>query len=67
MFELVDEVSSRKVQQSQKNIAKQASRTGLRPDGSSAKRLDLSKPPEAMTDEELDAMIAKSGFSPKKR
>lgn len=67
MFELVDEASSRKVQESRTNIAKQASRTGLRPDGSSVKRLDLSKAPQDMTDEELDAMIAKSGLAPKKR
>jgi hypothetical protein len=67
MFELVEETASRKVQQSTRNITKQAANTGLRPDGSSAERLDLSKPPEAMTDKELDAYIAKQGFAPKKR
>jgi len=39
-----------------KNIAKQTATTGLRPDGSSAK-LDLTKDPELMTDEELQARI----------
>lgn len=67
MYELVDEAASHKVERTQANIVKQAARTGLRPDGSSAKRLDLSKAPQAMTDEELDAVIASSGFAPKKR
>lgn len=40
-----------------KNIAKQAATTGLRPDGSSAKRLNLNKAPELMTNEELNAVI----------
>ena len=39
------------------NIAKQAATTGLRPDGSSAKRLNLNQAPENMTDEELYAAI----------
>lgn len=40
-----------------KNIAKQAATTGIRPDGSSARRLDLSKAPEDMTTEELYAAM----------
>lgn len=40
-----------------KNIAKQAATTGLRPDGSSAKRMNLNKPAHQMSDEELDAKI----------
>lgn len=49
------------------NIAKQAASTGLRPDGSSAKRLNLNQEPENMTDEELDASLASMGLAPKKR
>lgn len=40
-----------------KNIAKQAATTGLRPDGSSAKRMNLNKPAHQMSDEELEAKI----------
>ena len=57
IMELVDTVASQKTQKSTKNIARQAAQTGLRPDGSRAKRLDLSKAPEQMSDEELDAFI----------
>lgn len=39
------------------NIAKQAAATGLRPDGSSAKRLNLNQAPENMSIEELYAKI----------
>lgn len=49
-----------------KNVAKQAATTGLRPDGSTAKRLDLNKAPGAMTDEELDAFLAKEGIATKR-
>lgn len=48
-----------------KNIAKQAATTGLRPDGSSAKRMNLNKPAHQMTDEELEAKLAQSGFGTK--
>lgn len=47
--------------QSVKNIAKQAAATGLRPDGGSAKRLNLNKAPQDMTDEELYAAIGNVG------
>ena len=57
-MELVDATAGEKVQRTSKNIAKQAATTGLRPDGSSAKRLNLNQAPEAMSDEELDAIIA---------
>ena len=46
-------IAGRKTAESSKNIAKQVAATGLRPDGSSAKGLDLSKSPKDMTDEEL--------------
>lgn len=43
-----------------KNVAKQAAATGLRPDGSSAKRLNLNQAPENMTMEELYASIGQT-------
>lgn len=59
-FELASALASDKVAASSKNIAKQAASTGLRPDGSSAKTMNLNKAPENMTDEELDAVIAQT-------
>lgn len=59
IMELAGVVASDKTQKSVKNIAKQAAQTGLRPDGSQAKKsLNLNKAPEQMTDEELDAFIS---------
>ena len=66
-FELADEIANTKVANSTRNIAQQAASTGLRPDGSQAKRLNLNKAPEQMSDEELDAIIAQGGLAPKKR
>jgi len=63
-MELVEEIAGQKNAQTVKNVAKQAASTGLRPDGSSAKRLDLTKPPEEMTTEELYAAI---GMKPPKQ
>ena len=57
IMELAERAAGEKVARSSKNIAKQAASTGLRPDGSSAKSLDLSKAPGDMTNEELDAII----------
>lgn len=48
--------------ETKRNIAKQAATTGLRPDGSSAKRLNLNKPAHEMSDEELDAKLKQAGF-----
>lgn len=56
-MELVEETAGQKVAETTQNIARQAATTGLRPDGSSAKRLDLNKAPEDMTMEELYAKI----------
>lgn len=53
-------------QRSVKNITRQAAQTGLRPDGSSAKSLNLNKAPEDMTDEELQAVLKKAGLATKK-
>lgn len=47
-----------------KNVAKQAAQTSLRPDGSSAKRLNLNQAPEDMT---LDELYAKIGQTPPKK
>lgn len=58
VMELATELAGQKVETSRKNIARQAASTGLRPDGSSAKRLNLNQAPEAMSDEELEAVIA---------
>ena len=59
-FELANALASEKTARTTKNIAKQAAATGLRPDGSTAKRLNLDKAPEDMTVEELQAKIAQS-------
>lgn len=58
--ELADELAAQRVERTTENIAKQAAQTGLRPDGSSAKSLNLNKNPEDMTDEELQAVISQS-------
>ena len=57
VMELVDNLATTKTVASGKNIARQAATTGLRPDGSSARSLDLNKQPQDMTDEELSAVI----------
>jgi hypothetical protein len=60
-MELGEVIGSQKAQSAVKNVAKQAAQTGLRPDGSQAKRLDLNKSPDAMSDEELDAFLKQAG------
>lgn len=57
IMELADNVGTTKAANSVKNIAKQAASTGLRPDGSTVKPMDLSKDPQDMTNEELEAAI----------
>ncbi|MCB1712575.1 MAG: hypothetical protein KDH96_08935 [Candidatus Riesia sp.] len=56
-MELVEETAAQKNLKTVKNVAKQAAATGLRPDGSSAKRLNLNQAPEKMSIEELYAAI----------
>lgn len=56
-MELVQETAGQKNAQSVKNITKQAATTGLRPDGSSANRMNLNKDPSEMTTEELYAVL----------
>lgn len=58
IFELAGEIAGEQTEGTRKSIVKQAARTGLRPDGSRAKKMNLNKPPDQMTDEELDAVIA---------
>lgn len=59
-MEFANELASLKNAQTVKNVAKQAATTGLRPDGSSAKRLNLNKQPHDMTTEELYAAIGQT-------
>jgi hypothetical protein len=61
IMELGEVIGAKKAVVAAKNVAKQARSTGLRPDGSSAKRLDLNKAPGQMSDEELDAFLANAG------
>lgn len=56
-IEQAERLASRLNARTVKNVAKQAAQTGLRPDGSSAKSLNLNKAPEEMTNEELQAMV----------
>lgn len=58
VFELANDIAGEKTETSRKRIVKQAAQTGLRPDGSKVKRLNLNKDPKSMSDEELDAAIA---------
>lgn len=60
IMELGETIGSEKSQRAAKNVAKQATQTGLRPDGSQSKRLNLNKAPQDMTNEELEAVIAQS-------
>lgn len=57
VFELANEIAGEKIQDSTKNIKKQVAQTGLRPDGSTTKRLNLNQSPNQMTDEELAAKV----------
>lgn len=62
IMELAEVLAAKKATKTVQNVAKQAAQTGLRPDGSSAKRLDLNKSPGAMSDEELDAFLKQQGI-----
>jgi len=57
VFALVNDLASQKAREITTTVKKQVAKTGLRPGGSS-KKLDLSKSPEQMSDEELDAYLA---------
>lgn len=60
IMELADEMAGARVERTSRNIAQQAASTGLRPDGSTARRMNLNKAPEDMTDEELNAVISQA-------
>lgn len=57
IFALADSIAGEKNQETVSNVTKQAARTGIRPDGSTPKRMNLNQAPEAMSDEELDAVL----------
>ncbi len=63
-IEMAERMGSSMSVETAKNVAKQAAATGLRPDGSSAKRLNLNQAPENMSIEEL---YAKIGQTPPKK
>ena len=63
-LEQAERLATRMNAQTVKNVARQAAATGLRPDGSSAKRLNLNQSPDKMTLEEL---YAKTGGTPWKQ
>lgn len=60
IFALANDLADVKVEKQVKEVKKQAAQTGIRPDGSRTKKLDLSKAPEDMSDEELDAYLAQA-------
>lgn len=62
LMELAGRVAGEKTVATARNVARQASSTGLRPSGGTAKGLNLNKPPEQMSDEELKAVIAQAGM-----
>lgn len=64
IMELADEAAETKVQTSRRNAIKQASRTGIRPDGTVPRSMDLTKDPTQMSDAELAAALKKLGLSP---
>jgi len=59
MMELIETAATNKVQESRKNIAQQASNTGIRPNGASPK-VYAGDDPSKMTNEQLQAAIARS-------
>ncbi len=59
-IEMAERMGTSMSNETAKNVAKQAATTGLRPDGSSAKKLNLNKQPHEMTMEELYASIGQT-------
>lgn len=62
IFGLANDLADTKVEKQVKEVKKQAAQTGLRPDGSKTKALDLTKAPQDMTDEELDEYLKHQGI-----
>lgn len=60
IMELADAMAGAKTTRTTENIARQAANAGLRPDGSSAKPLNLNKAPQDMSNDELNAAITAS-------
>lgn len=60
LFELGDEIGTEKAETTTREVKKRAAQTGLRPDGSVPKKLNLNKLPGQMSDEELDAIISQA-------
>lgn len=59
-MEFADELAAQRVERTTENIVKQAAQTGLRPDGSTSKKLNLNQAPQNMTLEELYASIGQT-------
>jgi hypothetical protein len=57
IMELADAMAGSKSAKTTENVVKQAANTGLRPDGSSVKPMNLNKAPQDMSDQELEAAI----------
>jgi hypothetical protein len=57
IFELADEIAKSMTADTTRQVKQQAAKTGLRPDGRTARKMDLNKAPQDMTDEELQAVI----------
>jgi hypothetical protein len=60
IMDLADAMAGQRTARTTQNIARQAANAGLRPDGSSAKPLNLNKAPEDMSEAELNAAISAS-------
>lgn len=60
IFTLANDLAHREAQEITKEVKRKAAQTGLRPDGSSGKKLNLNQEPGAMSDEELDAYLAQA-------
>lgn len=57
--ELAQEIAQRQVKEATTRVVKQAAQTAVRPSGTTAKRLNLNKAPQDMSDEELNAYLKK--------
>lgn len=60
IFTLANDLAHQEAQEITKEVKRKAAQTGLRPDGSSSKKLNLNKEPSDMSDEELDAYLAQA-------
>lgn len=58
-MQFANAIAQKEIREQAEQITRQASQTGLRPDGA-APKMNLSKLPEDMSDDELDAVIAQA-------